>query len=123
MYKPKSKKVYPVDFGDEKGEKPGGRVDWYKRVKLREHPQEQVGKYKDHLIPRFYDIPRGSRLTPKRLKKLDVGEEITTEERVFFEEMMLNREKVITFDWKECGKVHEDVTPPIVIKTVPHKAW
>jgi ribonuclease HI len=123
MYTPKSKKVLPVDFGYEKGEKPGGREDWYERAKLRESPQEQVGKYKDHLIPRFCDIPRGSRLTPERLKKLDVGEEITTEERVFFEEMMLNREKAMAFDWKECGKVHEDVTPPIVIKTVEHKAW
>jgi hypothetical protein len=123
LYKPKSKKVQPVDIGDEKGEKPGGREDWYERAKLRETPQEQEGKYKDHLIPRFCDIPRGSRLTPERVKKLDVGEEITPEERDLFEEMLLNREKAIAFDWKECGKVHEDVTPPIVIKTVPHKAW
>lgn len=123
MYKPKSKKVQPVDFGDGKGERPRGLEDWYEKAKLRETPQEQEGKYRDHLIPRFSDIPRGSRLTPERLKKLDVGEEITTEERVFFEEMMLNREKAIAFEWRECGKVHEDVTPPIVIKTVPHKAW
>ena len=40
IYKPKSKKVLPVDFGDEKGEKPGGREDWYKRAKLRGYPQE-----------------------------------------------------------------------------------
>ena len=123
MYKPKSKKVLPVDQGDGKGEKPGGREDWYERAKLRGTPQRQFGKYKDHLIPRFSDIPRGSRLTPERLAKLDVGDEITPEERIFFEEMLLNREKAIAFDWKECGRVHEDVSPPIVIKTVPHRAW
>ena len=123
MYKPKSKKVLPVDRGDGKGEKPGGREDWYERAKLRETSQEQVGKYREHLIPRFSDIPRGSRLTPERLAKLDVGDEITAEERLLFEEMLLNREKAIAFDWKECGQVHEDVSPPIVIKTVPHKAW
>ena len=36
---------------------------------------------------------------------------------------MLNHESVIAFDWTECGRIHKDVTPPIVIKTVPYKAW
>jgi hypothetical protein len=36
IYKPKSKKVVLVDFGDEKGEKPRGREDWYDRSKLRD---------------------------------------------------------------------------------------
>ena len=40
-----------------------------------------------------------------------------------FRELMLNREGAIAFDWKELGKVHEDVSPPILIKTVEHKAW
>ena len=40
-----------------------------------------------------------------------------------FYELMLNREGAIAFDWTECTKIHEDVSPPILIKTVPHNAW
>ena len=123
MYKPKLKKVVLVDFGDEKGEKPGGREDWYDRSKLRDMPQKHVGKYQTHLIPRFCDIPRGSKITKERLKSLDVGEDLSMEERELFEEMLLNREGAIAFEWKDCSKVHEDVSPPIKIKTVPHEAW
>jgi hypothetical protein len=67
-------------------------------VKLRESLQEQEGKYKDHLILRFCDIPHRSQLTPEQLKKLDVREEITREEQEMFGEMLLNREKAIAFE-------------------------
>ena len=60
-------------------------------------PQDQVGKYQSHLIPRFCDIARGSRLTKERLKGLDVGEGLSAKEREFFEEMLLNKEKAIVF--------------------------
>ena len=45
IYKPKSKKVVPVDFRDKKSEKPEEREDQFKHSKLRETPQDQVGKY------------------------------------------------------------------------------
>ena len=122
-YKPKSKKVQPINANDGTGEGPGGRPDWYERSKAREVPQEHTGKYKDHLLPRISGIPRGSRLTPERLAALDVGEWLWAEEKEMFFELMLNREGAIAFDWKECSKIHEDVSPPIHIKTIPHEAW
>ena len=39
------------------------------------------------------------------------------------EEMLANREGALAFDWTECGKIHEDVCPPVVIKTVSHDTW
>jgi hypothetical protein len=122
-YKSKAKKVVPVDFGDGMGEKPGGREDWYERSKLRDTKQQQKGQFQEYLIPRFCDIPRGSRLTLERVAKLDIGTELWPREMEMFLEMMTNREKVIAFDWMECGRIHEDVTPPIEIKTIPHTAW
>ena len=122
-YKPKSKKVQPVNANDGTGEGPGGRPDWYARSKAREVPQEHTGRYKDHLLPRISGIPKGSRLTPERLAALDVGEWLWVEEKAMFFELMLNHEGAIAFDWKECSKIHEDVSPPILIKTVPHEAW
>ena len=123
MYKPKSRKVQPVDANDGTGEGPGGRRDWYERSKTRDVPQEHIGKYKDYLFPRISAIPRGSRLTPERLAALDVGDWLWDEEKEMFYELMLNREGAIAFDWTECTKIHEDVSPPILIKTVPHNAW
>ena len=122
-YKSKAKKVRPVDANDGTGDNPGGLADWYARAKLREHKQEHIGKYKDHLLPRITAIPRGSRLTPERLKALDVGTWLWDDEKAMFDELMINREGALAFDWKEVGKIHEDVSPPIVIKTIEHKAW
>jgi RNase H-like domain found in reverse transcriptase/Integrase zinc binding domain len=122
-YKTKDKKVRPVDANDGTGEGPGGRPDWFERSKAREYPQKHTGKYKNYLLPRISAIPRGSRLTPERLERLDVGDWLWEEELAMFQELMINREGAIAFDWKEVGKVHEDVSPPILIKTIEHKAW
>ena len=75
------------------------------------------------MIPWFCNIPQGLRLTPERLAKLDIGDEITIEERLLFKEMLLNREKAIAFKWKECRQVYKDVSLPIIIKTVLYKVW
>ena len=123
MYKSKAKKVQPVDEADGIGDPPGGRDDWYERSKARDTPQQQVGEYQHLLLPRFSAIPRGTRLTSERLASLDVGDMLLPEERVLFDEMMLNREGVISFEWPECGRFHQDVSPPVVLKTIPHKAW
>lgn len=122
-YKTKDKKIQPVDEADGIGKPPGGRRDWYERAKLRETPQEQFGKYRQHIIPRFCDIPRRSRLTPTRMKELDVGDSLWPAEREFLEEVLIAREKVFAFEWQECGTLHEDVSPPIVLNTIEHKAW
>lgn len=122
-YKPKSRKVRPVDLTDGTGEAPGGRKDWFERSKARETPQEHTGKYARYLLPRIASIPKGSRLTPERLTSLLVGDWLWESEREMFDEMMLNREGAIAFDWKEVSKIHEDVSPPVRIKTIQHTAW
>ena len=123
LYKRKAQKVRPVDANDGTGEGPGGHPDWYERSKTRDFPQPHVGKYAEYLLPRISKLPRGSRLTPERLRSLDVGDWLWPEERAMFDEMMINREEAIAFEWKEVRKIHPDVSPPIMIKTMPHQAW
>jgi len=123
VYKNKANKIRPVDANDGTGNGPGGRHDWYQRSKGRDLPQQQFGDYQKHLIPRFSRLPRGSRVTPKRLEKLDVGNWLLPNERKMFDEMITNREESIGFDWRDIRKIHEDVSPPLEIKTIPHKAW
>lgn len=123
MYKSKAKKVQPVNEADQIGEAPGGKDDWYERSRVRDTQQDQHGRFQHLLLPRFSNLPRGSRLTPERLAKLNVGSTLWPEERALFNEMMLNREGAIAFEWPEYRRFHEDVSPPVIIKTIPHKAW
>ncbi len=44
-------------------------------------------------------------------------------ERMLLEEVLINREKVFAFKWLECRRFHKDVSPPIIISTIEHKAW
>ena len=37
--------------------------------------------------------------------------------------MLINREKVLAFEWPECRRFHEDVSLLITINIVEHKAW
>ena len=57
------------------------------------------------------------------MKELDIGDMLQLAERMLLEEVLINRKKVFTFKWPECRQFHKDVSPPIVISTVPHKAW
>jgi len=122
-YKPKAKKIRPVNENDGTGSAPGGKPDWYERSFARDTPQEHIGQFKDHLLPRRAAIPRGSRLTPERIKELDIGDWLWPREREMLIEMLINHEVAIAFDWTESSQIHEDVSPPIVIKTIEHKAW
>jgi hypothetical protein len=65
--------VWPIDANDGTGDGLGGLVDWYVKAELREHKQEHVKKYRDHLLSRITAIPRGARLMLERLKALNVG--------------------------------------------------
>lgn len=44
------------------------------------------------------------------------------DERDMFEQLIINREGAIAFDWTEVGRVYPDVSPDIFIKTIPHNA-
>jgi hypothetical protein len=122
IYKRKADKVRPVDHGVSDGSKPGRVIDWVERSKKLDIAYEP-GLYSEWLIPKFSDIERGSRLTKERVSKLIVGSDLTKQEKAVFTEILYNREKVLAFDFSHCGKIHLDVAPPQVIKTVEHKAW
>lgn len=108
------------------GDTPGGREDWKAKAikEKQEHRKDRpVGKYDHWLIPKFSDIERGSRLTPERIKRMIVGEELSPQERDLLLEMLYNREAALAWDLSEIGRVKEDVAPPQEIRTIPHKAW
>src|SRR5690349_16665423 len=37
--------------------------------------------------------------------------------------MLINREKVITFDWPECRRFYKDVSLLIILSIVEYKTW
>ena len=44
-------------------------------------------------------------------------------ERMFLEEILINREKVFAFKWQECRQFYKDILLLIIIYTIKHKAW
>src|SRR5205807_5962610 len=85
--------------------------------------QLDAGKYAGILVPKFATIKRGERLTPERLAKLEMGEELRPAERKLLTEMLFNREAAIAFDSAEKGRFDDFIEPPHVIPMIPHKAW
>ena len=57
------------------------------------------------------------------MKELDIGDMLQPAERMLLEEVLINREKVFAFEWPECRQFYKDVSPPIMISTIEHKAW
>ena len=72
-------------------------------------------------MPRIADISKGSKITPERIRKLDVRDILQPFEREIFEEIIINKEKAIAFDWTEYKRFYKDVSPPIKLKTILHK--
>ena len=121
MYKRKGQKVVPQDVGYEKEEMPAGDANW--RQKRIEKEVYRQGRYDNYLIPKFSSIPRGERLRPRRIAKMNFGEGLWPVEKKLLLEMLFNREAAIAFDSSEKGRIHDDIEPPHSIPTVPHTAW
>ena len=122
LYKRKGRKVRPADVGYGNGEKPRGDDEWRKRRKEKEI-YEEGGRFRGHIIPKFSKIARGDRLRPNRIKMMKIGTNLWPNERELLMEVLYNREAAIAFDSSEKGRIHDDVEPPHVIPTIPHKPW
>ena len=122
LYKKKGKKVRPADVGYGYGEKPEGDGEWRNRRKAKEI-YEESGRFWEHIIPKFSKIQRGERLRPNRIKMMKIGTNLWPDERELLMEVLYNREAAIAFDSSEKGRIRDDIEPPHVIPTIPHKPW
>src|SRR5579859_5070438 len=108
LYKRKGIKVLPANTPLPDGISPEGRVTWETGLEGKE------GKW----------VPRGSRLTPERLKAIKIGEGFLMEkEKALFVEILYDYEGAIAFDDSEMGMLNPEIEPPAVIHTVPHEPW
>jgi hypothetical protein len=73
--------------------------------------------------PRYADFPRGTRMTPERIKEMKISPNLQPEERRMLLEVLYRREAALAWDFKESGRISREVIPPVVINTVPHQAW
>ena len=125
-YKRKKDKVQPVNKGDRKGTKPGGRHNWKELAWQRASrlPRQPILGAFDHLFtPRFSTATRGSRLTPARVQKLCIGDHLQPNERDLLVNLLYMREDTLAWDFKDLKRIHPDVAPPQVIRTIEHEAW
>jgi RNase H-like domain found in reverse transcriptase len=107
MYKRKGKKVHPANVPLPDGIKPEGGFDG--------------GSVSSEGLT---VVPRGSRLTPDRLAKMQIGNGfLTKEERQLFVDILFEFEGAIAFEDSEMGMLREEVEPPVKIHTIPHEPW
>ena len=112
MYKRKDRKINPVNTPLPNGINPGGSANF----------GETHGPLKDHQIGKI--VPKGSRLTPERLEKLQIGPGFLQEgEKQLFIDILFEYEGAIAFDDSEMGRLNPEIEPPVVIHTVPHVPW
>lgn len=57
------------------------------------------------------------------MRKLNIGEHLTTNEGDILLETLFNRKAAIAFDSGEKGQFDDFIEPPHVILTVTHKVW
>ena len=107
MYKRKDRKVNPVDLPLPHGECPVGSSP------SNVH-SPHAGKV----------VPRGSRLTPKRLERVAVDDGmLSSEERQLFLDLLFEFEGAIAFEDSEMGLLDERIEPPVKAYVVPHVPW
>jgi transposase InsO family protein len=106
MYKRKGRKVNPVNAPLPNGISPGGES-------VRD-TQHHAGK----------TVPRGSRLTPERLKMIKIGDgKLSEGEKGLFVDSLFEFEGAIAFDDDEMGLLDTRIEPPVKAHVIPHIPW
>ena len=126
LYKSAAKRSRPVDSDFSDGSVPDGSLHWKPdRAAKATAKMEFGGVYDEWVLPRFSDLPAGTRLTDSRKVAMleTVRATLQPAEQQLFETCLSNREAALAWDFPECGRIHPDIFPPQEIKTVPHQAW
>ena len=81
LYKLKVVKVELVDEAHSAGIRPSGEEGWRERL-IKEEKERELdgGAYPGVLIPKLSTIEWGRRLTQARIRKLNIGKHLTTNE-------------------------------------------
>ena len=74
----------------------------------------QKGPFDMWITPKFSTLPQGSRLTEVRIVFLDIGAELSRNEKELLMALLFNTEAAIAFDWQEKVRIHEEIEPPHV---------
>ncbi|KAG9382496.1 rve domain containing protein [Pyrenophora tritici-repentis] len=118
----------PVDIPREDAPMDLGRKDWKERAIARQAARialrgPDIGPF-DHLFyVRTATFPRGHRLNPERLRKMNIGEDLRPNEVHLIQQLMFQREDALAWEFQHMSQIHEDVQPPYKIRTIPHTAW
>ncbi|KAI1507933.1 Integrase core domain containing protein [Pyrenophora tritici-repentis] len=121
-------KVKPVDIPREDAPMDLGRKDWKERAIARQAARialrgPDISPF-DHLFyVRTATFPRGHRLNPERLRKMNIGEDLRPNEVHLIQQLMFQREDALAWEFQHMSQIHEDVQPPYKIRTIPHTAW
>ena len=139
MYKRKGRKINSVNVPLPRGVNPGAKAnsggqlrggETWRRFGDAEIIRRQVGDGSERHEEIGEDletwrrggtvVPRGSRLTPERLERMQIGGDfLSVAEKELFVGVLFDYEGAIAFDNSEMGKLKPEIEPPFVMHTVP----
>ena len=101
--------MLPVKTSISIGEKPGGTQDWKQHILRKMLTEDDLRNlqplycYRDHILPKWSGLERGTQLTLERIGLLKIGEEIGLDEKEMLLKVLYTREAVLMFEWSEIG--------------------
>ena len=123
LYVGKAVKVVPVNEEHGAGIKQSREERWSEWFIKEENERGSDGEaYLGVLIPNLSTFQRERRLTQAGIRKPNIGQHLTTNERDPSLEMPFDRETAIAFDSAEKGRFYDFIEPPHMIPTVPQRA-
>jgi hypothetical protein len=61
-------------------------------------------------------------MTPERIEKMQIGGELTPEEKELILEMLYRREAALAWDFEHINKIRPEIALSQKIRTIEHKA-
>ena len=71
----------------------------------------QKGKFAGLIIGKFLDIPCRFKIIPEQLDKIIIKEDLQPEERELFNEIIMNYEVAIAYDWTYYKIINLRIVP------------
>ncbi len=129
IYKHKADKVKSLDLREKTSEKPEGNPDWWdtlwkKRMSHLEWIEtDSPHHYNTYTTSQFLQLTRESRLKPEHINRLNISEDLTSEEKKLLIKILYQKKECLAWDFSEIKRIDSEVMPSQKINTVFHKAW
>ena len=124
-YKRKADKIQPIDRPNPAGDNPRRMPGWKEKAlaECKMLRQPRLDPYGHLITGRMTEMAVGARLTPERIERLKIGQQLGPNERELLMAVLFNREGALAWNFSQLGRIKENIAPPQKINTIEHTPW